>query len=112
MRCPRCGQGKLLEGLLAVRARCVVCGLDLRAQDAGDGPAVFVVLILGAVSVGLALLLEAKLEPPIWVHLAIWPAFILAGALALLRPLKATMIALQYRYRRAEFDAGADDGRQ
>src|SRR6202035_9601 len=46
-RCPRCGQGRLFAGLLSVRGACEVCGLDLSGQDAGDGPAVFVILFLG-----------------------------------------------------------------
>ena len=78
--------------------RCAVCGLDLSAQDSGDGPAVFVILILGAAVVGLAALVEIAYAPPIWVHLAIWIPTILLGAVALLRPLKAGMIALQYRH--------------
>ena len=98
-RCPRCGRGRLFKGLLTVADRCAVCGLDLSAQDAGDGPAVFVILILGAVVVALAILVEAKLAPPLWVHAVIWPPVILAGAIALLRPLKAGLIALQYRHR-------------
>ncbi|MBX6367142.1 MAG: DUF983 domain-containing protein [Rhodospirillales bacterium] len=98
-RCPRCGRGKLFKGLLDVAERCDACGLDLSAQDAGDGPAVFVILILGAVVVGLAILVEAKLGPPLWVHAVLWPPVIVVGALALLRPLKAGLIALQYRHR-------------
>jgi uncharacterized protein (DUF983 family) len=98
-RCPRCGKGRLFKGLLTVAERCESCGLDLSAQDAGDGPAVFVILILGAIVVALAILVEAKLAPPLWVHAAIWPPVILAGAIAMLRPLKAGLIALQYRHR-------------
>jgi uncharacterized protein (DUF983 family) len=78
---------------------------DLRAHDVGDGAAVFVILILGFVIVGLALLLEAKAEPPLWVHALIWPVVIFGGTIAMLRPLKATLIALQYRHRRDTFDA-------
>jgi uncharacterized protein (DUF983 family) len=99
-RCPRCGQGKLYDGLLSVAPRCAVCGLDLRAEDAGDGPAVFVMFILGAITVGLAILVETVFAPPIWVHLLLWTPFILGGSIALLRPLKAGLIALQYRHRR------------
>lgn len=106
VRCPRCGQGRLLDGMLEVRERCDVCGLDLRAQDVGDGATVFVILILGFVTVGLALLLEAKVGPPMWVHLAIWPIFILGLAVLLLRWLKAVLIALQYRYRDLEKQDG------
>ncbi|MGQ0664727.1 MAG: DUF983 domain-containing protein [Pseudomonadota bacterium] len=104
-KCPRCGVGALYAGLLAVREHCAVCGLDFRAQDAGDGPAVFVVLILGAVVAGLAVLLEAKVEPPFWVHAAIWPPVIVGGAIVMLRVIKATLIALQFRHRREDFDA-------
>ncbi len=98
-RCPRCGKGKLYDGLLSVAARCHDCGLDLAAQDAGDGPAVFVVLILGAIVVALALLVEVAFAPPLWVHIVLWTPVILGGAIALLRPLKAGLIALQYRHR-------------
>ena len=73
--------------------------LDLTAQDAGDGPAVFVILFLGAIVVGLAALVEINFAPPIWVHLLLWPPVIVVGAVALLRPLKAGLIALQYRHR-------------
>ncbi|MBL8703062.1 MAG: DUF983 domain-containing protein [Alphaproteobacteria bacterium] len=98
-RCPRCGEGRLFEGVLTVRERCSSCGLDLRAHDSGDGPAVFVILILGALVVVAALIVEVKFEPPLWAHALIWPGFIVAGAIAMLRPLKATLIALQYRHR-------------
>lgn len=98
-RCPRCGEGALFTGLLTVRERCGACGLDLRGQDSGDGPAVFVVLILGALVVAAALLVEVNLAPPLWLHALIWPGLIFAGAIAMLRPFKAVLIALQYRHR-------------
>ncbi len=104
-RCPRCGQGPLSDGLLTVRQRCASCGLDLRAQDSGDGPAVFVILVLGFIVVGLALFVEVKFGPPLWVHAVIWPGVILAGAIVLLRVFKATLIALQFRHRAAGTDA-------
>jgi uncharacterized protein (DUF983 family) len=98
-RCPRCGRGKLFVGLLQVRPACEVCGLDLSAQDAGDGPAVFVILFLGLIVVGLAALVEIRFSPPIWVHLVLWTPVILGGAVIMLRPLKAGLIALQFRHR-------------
>ena len=99
-RCPQCGKGRLFSGLLSVRQACAVCGLDLSAQDAGDGPAVFAILMLGMLVVGLAALVEVNFSPPIWVHLLLWAPLILIGAVAMLRPLKAGLIALQYRHRR------------
>jgi uncharacterized protein (DUF983 family) len=97
-RCPRCGRGKLFIGLLDVRGACEICGLDLSGQDAGDGPAVFVILFLGLIVVALAALVEVKFSPPIWIHLMLWTPFIIVGAIAMLRPLKAGLIALQYRH--------------
>jgi len=99
-RCPRCGQGRLFEGLLTVRPGCAVCGLDLRAQDAGDGPAVFAILIVGALAVIGALMLEVRVEPPLWVHALLWPAVVLPVSVWLMRVLKAGLIALQWKHRR------------
>lgn len=97
-RCPRCGEGRLFVGLLTVRPACAACGLDFSAQDAGDGPAVFVILFLGLIVVALAAIVEIEFEPPIWVHLVLWTPVIIAGAILMLRPLKAGMIALHYRH--------------
>lgn len=96
-RCPRCGRGALFNGLLTVRPVCEVCELDLSAHDTGDGPAVFVIFLLGAIVVPLALLLETWLSPPIWVHLVVWLPVVLVLAVVLLRPIKAILVALHYK---------------
>ena len=70
--CPRCGQGKLFAGLLRPSDRCLNCGLDFSFVDPGDGPAVFVILIIGFVITGMAVALENLLSPPAWVHLVLW----------------------------------------
>ena len=57
-RCPRCGEGKLFQGFLTLRPRCERCGLDFNFADAGDGPAVFVILLGGALVVFAALITE------------------------------------------------------
>ena len=101
-KCPRCGRGPLFDGFLTVAERCKACGADLRKADSGDGPAVFIIFILGAVVVPLALLLEARVEPPYWVHLVLWPPVILGGSVALLRPFKGVLIALQYHHRASD----------
>jgi uncharacterized protein (DUF983 family) len=97
-RCPRCGEGALFTGLLTVRPSCPACGLDLSAQDAGDGPAVFVIFFLGLIVVGLAAIVEIKFSPPLWVHIVLWTPLIIGGAIVMLRPLKAGLIALQFRH--------------
>ncbi|MDN2566817.1 DUF983 domain-containing protein [Aquibium sp. A9E412] len=101
-RCPRCGEGRLFDGFLGVGSRCSNCGLDYGFADAGDGPAVFVILIIGFVVVGLALWLEVTLAPPLWVHFLLWTPLIVAASLVALRLVKGLMIGLQYRNKAAE----------
>lgn len=98
-RCPRCGRGRLFKGLLDVAPVCESCGLDLKQQDSGDGPAVFVILILGAIMAPVVIAVEMLFRPPVWLHFILWPPVVLGGAIALLRPFKATLIALQYQHR-------------
>ena len=101
-RCPRCGRGRIFSGFLKIADRCPVCGLDLGGEDAGDGPAVFIILFMGALVVALALLTEAWFSPPYWVHLVLWGPLILIGSLLLMRPFKGIMVALQYRHKAGE----------
>lgn len=101
-RCPRCGSGKLFRGLLEVRDRCDVCGLDLRAHDAGDGAAVGVILVLGAIIVGLAFWVEFRFSPPLWLHAVLWPVVTIPLAVLMMRPAKAALVALQFRHRASE----------
>ena len=101
-RCPRCGRGRIFSGFLKIADRCPVCGLDLGGEDAGDGPAVFIILFMGALVVALALLTEAWFSPPYWVHLVLWGPLILIGSLLLMRPFKGIMVALQYQHKAGE----------
>ncbi len=98
-RCPRCGQGRLFDGVLKVTDKCEACGLVFSGHDAGDGPAVAVIFILGTAMVGLAWLLELIMSPPLWVHAVVWIPLTVIGSVALLRPLKGLTVAIQYRYR-------------
>lgn len=98
-RCPCCGEGRLFAGLLEVRPVCTACGLHLQDQDAGDGPAVGAIFLLGALTVIGAFLVEFRLEPPFWVHLALWPALLLPGAVLTMRVAKAALVWVQWRHR-------------
>ncbi len=100
-RCPRCGKGHVFKGFLSLAPRCEVCDLDLGFADTADGPAFFVMSVVGIVVVGLALWVEFTYEPPIWLHLVLWFGLTAILSLAMVRPLKGLMVALQY-YHRAE----------
>jgi uncharacterized protein (DUF983 family) len=101
-RCPRCGRGKLYSGFLKVAAECDVCHLNLAEADSGDGPAVFLIFILGAIAVPLAFVLQFWLALPEWLTMSVLTLVVLGGALLLLRPAKGIMVALQYRNRAGE----------
>jgi len=100
-RCPRCGKGHMIHGLLKVAPKCEVCGLDFSFADAGDGPAIFVMLIAGFIIVGLAWYIEVVYQPPYWVHALIFLPFSALVCIGLLRPTKGLLIALQY-FNKAE----------
>ena len=101
-RCPRCGKGKMFAGFLGLKARCEACGLDYGFIDAGDGPAVFVILIGGFLAAFGALFTEVALNPPVWVLLAIWMPATLVICLILLRPMKGLMLAAQFMNKASE----------
>ncbi|MBL8805304.1 MAG: DUF983 domain-containing protein [Rhodospirillales bacterium] len=106
-RCPRCAGAPLYRGAfsLAVADTCASCGLDLKSHEEGDGPAVLVILLLGFLLVTLALWVDAAFSPPWWVHLIVWPPVVGLSGLWMLRVAKATLIAMQFRHRRHDFDA-------
>jgi uncharacterized protein (DUF983 family) len=101
-RCPRCGEGRLFAGFLKLRPSCSECGLDYGFADSGDGPAVFVILIVGIVVIGLALWLEVTAAPPIWVHLILWLPLTVLLSLPLMRLIKGMLIGQQFRTRAAQ----------
>ena len=101
-RCPRCGEGHLFKGFINVAPACDACGLAFNFEDAGDGPAVFVILFAGTIVMGLTLWIEIAYEPPIWVHMLVSLPMVLLVVLGMLRPLKGLLIALQYRNKAEE----------
>jgi uncharacterized protein (DUF983 family) len=101
-KCPRCGKGRLYAGFLTLQPACESCGLDYGFIDSGDGPAVFIIMIAGAIVVACALIVEIKYQPPFWLHAALWLPLILATTLLPLRSMKALLIALQFHHKAAE----------
>ncbi len=101
-RCPRCGKGHLFAGFLTVAPRCEACDLDYSFADAADGPAIFVMLIIGFVIVGLALWVEVTRNPPLWLHFVLWIPLVFVLCLPALRLVKGVLIALQYANKAEE----------
>ena len=105
-KCPRCGQGPLFRGFLKLHTACSACQLDYAKADAGDGPAVFVIFIVGFIAVGLAFVARFVWYAPMGVALLVSAVFTIVACLALLRPLKALMIALQFSNKAKEGQVG------
>ena len=101
-KCPRCGKGSIYSGFLTLRPICESCGLDFAFMDSGDGPAIFVIMIAGAIVVTAALITEVKYQPPFWLHAVLWLPLTLAVTLWPLRAIKSLLIALQYHHKAAE----------
>jgi uncharacterized protein (DUF983 family) len=96
--CPRCGEGPLFLGYLKLRSRCESCGLDLSFAEGSEGPAVFIIFIVGFIVIAAAALTEVAFHPHPMLHLALWIPATIILSLVLLRPFKAIMIAFQYRH--------------
>ena len=101
-RCPNCGRGPLFEGFLKVSPVCRACGFDLSAADSGDGPVVFILLIVGMIVVFSMLIVEFKVHPPIWVHLVLWLPLTVILSLGAMRPFKGVLIAAQFHHKASE----------
>jgi uncharacterized protein (DUF983 family) len=95
-KCPACGKGGLFARFLKVVPACPACGEEMHHHRADDFPAYLVILIVGHVIVPSQLLTEQFLEPPLWVHLAIWLPLTLVMTLGLLQPVKGAIVALQW----------------
>lgn len=104
-KCPKCREGDLYQPgfTLTMRSRCASCGLDFTRSDSADGPAVFLIFVLGFLLVPLALWTDHVLGWPLWLHGIIWGVLALALTVGSLRPLKAYVIALQYRHRASDW---------
>jgi len=101
-RCPRCGKGPLFAGYLQVAPRCTACDLDFAMFDVGDGASVFVILIVGFLVVGAALIVEIVWSPPYWVHAVLWLPAIAILSFGGLRLVKSTLMVLQYKHQARE----------
>jgi uncharacterized protein (DUF983 family) len=95
-KCPRCGAGPLFAGPIRFASKCRACGLDFAAFNVGDGPAAFLILIVGAIVTAGAIWLELGASPPWWVHL-VWIPVTAVLTVAGLRLGKAFLLAQEYR---------------
>lgn len=100
-RCPRCKSKTLFAGWVRFARRCRACGLDFASFNVGDGPAAFLILVIGAVLTAAALVVDGHFTPPWWVHL-VWIPVGVAMTLIGLRLGKALLLTQEYLQRARE----------
>ena len=99
--CPHCGAKSLFAGLVTFAKRCTACGLEFERFNVGDGPAAFLIFIVGTIVVVAALLVDGVFSPPWWAHL-VWVPVAAALTTGGLRFSKALLLSQEYRHRARE----------
>jgi uncharacterized protein (DUF983 family) len=99
--CPRCGARTLFAGWVGFAGRCSSCGLDYSSFNVGDGPAAFLIFIVGTITVVSALVVDGAFSPPWWVHL-VWIPVAAGLTIGGLRVSKAWLLAQEYKHRARE----------
>jgi uncharacterized protein (DUF983 family) len=100
--CPRCAAPTLYKGLASFQPKCRACGLDYSGFNVGDGPAAFLIFLIGGLITGLAIWLELAAEPPFWVHILLWLPLTTVAVVGSLRMSKGLLLALEYKHRARE----------
>jgi uncharacterized protein (DUF983 family) len=95
--CPRCAAPGLFAGVVSFAPRCRACGLDYAAFNVGDGPAAFLIMIVGGLIVALAIITQLSFQPPFWVHILLWLPLTIGAVVGSLRIAKGLLLALEYR---------------
>jgi uncharacterized protein (DUF983 family) len=99
--CPRCGAHTLFSGWVRFAGKCRACGLDFSSFNVGDGPAAFLIFIVGTITVVGALVVDGAFSPPWWVHL-VWLPVATGLTIGGLRVSKGWLLAQEYQHRARE----------
>lgn len=100
-RCPRCKSKTLFSGWVRFADSCRACRLDFSDFNVGDGPAAFLILVIGAILTVAALAVDGAFSPPWWVHV-VWLPVGLALTIFGLRWGKALLLTQEYIHRASE----------
>lgn len=101
-RCPACGEGKIFSGFLTFSKKCEACAASFEMEDAGDGPAIFVIFLVGIFIIPMVLAFQFVTDAPTWLTILIWAPIIIIACLILLRLMRGVMFNLQYKNKARE----------
>ena len=93
LRCPKCGQGRLLAGYLQQVDACETCGLPIGDIRADDGPPWLTLLVVGHLLAPFLALLFMSDALPLWLSTALMCVLAVGLCLALLPRSKGVFIA-------------------
>ena len=85
----------MFAGWVRFAPQCRACGLDFAAFNVGDGPAAFLILLIGTILTGAAIAVELLFSAPWWVHL-VWGPIGAGLTLGGLRLAKALLLAREH----------------
>ena len=101
-RCPRCGEGRLFARYLRLADKCGACGADFSMADVGDGATVFVILIVGALVVPVAFIMQFAFHWPPWASAVLASVLTLLFSAVLLPIAKGVLFTLQWTHKAGE----------
>jgi uncharacterized protein (DUF983 family) len=99
LRCPACGEGRMLQGYVRVRDACPACGAELHHQRADDGPSYLTILIVGHLLAPVMLWSYTAFRPEPWVLTSVFVAASVGLSVWLLPRMKGMMVAFQWARR-------------
>ena len=94
--CPRCHERTLFDAPASVAFRCSECGLEFAQLERGSRAATLVTFIIAAVLIGLALLVDEWLRPPLWVMAMVFVPLTIAFVLGAIRLFKTLLLMARY----------------
>ena len=99
LRCPKCGEGRLLHSYLKVNDCCSVCNEEFHHHRADDGPAYVTILIVGKVMIfALSMMWEHWRPEPLTMALVIGTLALVTTLLFIPRA-KGFIVAYQWAKR-------------
>ena len=98
LRCPQCGEGKLLAGYLRQEASCGHCGLKTGDIRADDGPPWLTLILVGHLLAPFMIIVFMTETIPMWLVTALMALTAIALCLAVLPRAKGLFIAAIWRF--------------
>ncbi|RGP40111.1 Cytochrome-c oxidase [Altererythrobacter insulae] len=94
--CPRCHERTLFDAPASVACRCSECGLEFAQLERGSRAATLVTFIVAAVLIGLALLVDEWLRPPLWAMAMVFVPLTITLVLGAIRLFKTLLLMARY----------------